>query len=136
MFVQRESGAFLAQCGPVHAFLLDEFDIHHYFDPQTAGRGLGQSQTTDIRFYQMELRADDLFLALPTLPGGWNENTLRDVRGQKLATLRRRFLGEAGAELEAVLVAAQPGSGELRLRADREQNLLKDMADGYFQAQG
>lgn len=121
MFVQRENGAFLAQCGPVHAFLLDEFDIHHYFDPQTAGRGLGQSQTIDIRFFQMEMRTDDLFLALPTLPDGWNENTLRDARGQKLATLRRRFLAEAGADLEAVMLAAQPGSGEFLLLATHQE---------------
>lgn len=121
MLVQRENGSFLAQCGPSHGFLLDEFDIQHFFDPQNAGRGLGLSQTTDIRFYQIEIRADDLFLAMPALPEGWNEDTLRNVRGQKLATLRRRFLGQAGAELEAVLLAAQPGKGEFHLLSSHKE---------------
>jgi len=121
MLVQRESGSFLAQCGPTHGFLLDEYDIQHFFDPQTAGRGLGLSQTTDIRFFQIELSEDDLFLAMPTLPEGWNEDTLRNVRGQKLATLRRRFLGQAGAELQAVMIAAQTGSGEFKLLSSPQE---------------
>ena len=108
----------LAQCGPVQAFLLGD-DIQHYFDPQTAGRGLGLSQTTDIRFYQFDLTEGDFLLLLPELPGGWDETTFQGVRGQKLETLRRRFLGEAGADLQAVLLAARPGEG-LRLISGQE----------------
>jgi len=121
MLVERENGSFLAHCGPTHGFILNEFDIQHYFDPQTAGRGLGLSQTTDIRFFQIELNEDDLFLAMPTLPEGWNEDTLRNVRGQKLATLRRRFLGQAGAELQAVMIAAQSGTGDFQLLSSGQE---------------
>lgn len=114
MFSLGERRATLAQCGPVQAFLLGA-DIQHYYDPQTAGRGLGLSQSTDIRFYQIELAPGDVLLLLAELPGGWDEKTLQDVRGQKLETLRRRFMGEAGANLQAVLLAAQPGEGLLVL---------------------
>jgi hypothetical protein len=130
VLVQREQGSYLAQCGPVHAFLLDEFDIQNFFDPQRSGRGLGLSQTTDIRFSQIELRPGDLFLAMPSLPEGWNENTLKDVRGQKLATLRRRFLGHAGADLQAVLLAAQTGPGDMRLlSAQQSEGALEEAVD-------
>ncbi len=118
MFSLGERRATLAQCGPVQAFLLGA-DIQHYYDPQTAGRGLGLSQATDIRFYQLELAQDDLMVMLPQLPNGWEEKTLQDVRGQKLETLRRRFLAEAGANLQAVLLAAQPGDG-LRVISGQE----------------
>lgn len=110
MFSLGERRATLAQCGPVQAFMLGT-DIQHYYDPQTAGRGLGLSQATDIRFYQFEFAEGNFFLLLPELPSGWGEKTLQEVSGQKLETLRRRFLGEAGANLQAVLLAAQPGEG-------------------------
>jgi hypothetical protein len=106
----KEGRITLAQCGPVQAFLLGN-DIQHYFDPQTAGRGLGLSQTTDIRFHQIELELEDILLLVPELPSGWGEKTLQGVKGQKLDILRRRFLSEAGPDLQAVLLAAQPGKG-------------------------
>lgn len=118
LFSIREDRATLAQCGPVQAFLLGA-DIQHFYDPQNAGRGLGLSQAVDIRFYQIELAQGDHLLLLPQLPGGWSERTLQDVRGQKLDTLRRRFLGESGADLQAVLLSAQPGSG-LRVLTGQE----------------
>ena len=110
MLSTRDNRVTLAQCGPVQAFLLSG-DIEHLYDPEAAGRGLGLSQHTDIRFHQIELSQGDLMLLFPQLPGGWGEKTLQDVRGQKLDTLRRRFLAEAGPDLQAVLLAAQPGDG-------------------------
>ncbi|MQC26817.1 MAG: hypothetical protein DWG76_05130 [Chloroflexi bacterium] len=117
MLAVRGERVFLAQCGPAHAFLIGAGDIQHFYDPQTAGRGLGLSQTTDIRYYQTEVKEDDLLLAMPALPAGWSETTFLDVRNQKLATLRRRFLAQAGTDLEAVLLAAKPGTGTVRLMA-------------------
>lgn len=121
MLALNEQRAILAQCGPVHAFLLSGGEIRHFFDPQNAGRGLGLGQTTDIRFFQSELEETDLFLAMNKLPSGWNQKTFSDVQGQKLATLRRRFLGQAGTELRAVLLSAAAGSGELKLLASGQE---------------
>lgn len=115
----REQRVTLAQCGPVQAFLLGD-DIQHFFDPQLAGRGLGMGQTTDIRFFQFEMEPGQYLMLLPELPSGWNEKTLSEVRGQKLSTLRRRFLSEAGAELRAVLVSAQAGKPKLHLLSGLE----------------
>jgi hypothetical protein len=110
LFSLGERRATLAQCGPVQAFMLGA-DIQHFYDPQSAGRGLGLSQSTDMRFYQVELVLGDVLLLIPELPSGWSEKTLQDVRGQKLDTLRRRFLGEAGPSIQGILVSAQPGKG-------------------------
>lgn len=115
----REQRVTLAQCGPVQAFLLGDA-IQHFFDPQLAGRGLGMGQTTDIRFFQFEMQPGQFLLLLPELPNGWNEKTLSEVRGQKLSTLRRRFLSEAGADLRAVLVSAQAGKATLHMLSGTE----------------
>ncbi len=120
MLSVREDRATLAQCGPLQAFLLDSDGIQHFYDPPAAGRGLGLSNNTEIRFYQFELRLNNFVLLLSQLPSGWNEKTLLDVTGQKLSTLRRRFLSEAGPNLQAALIAAQPGSGGLSLLSSLE----------------
>ncbi len=111
----REDRATLGQSGPLQAFLLDDGSIQHFYDPPASGRGLGLSKNVDVRFYQSELKAGSILLLLSDLPTGWNEKTLSDVSGQKLSTLRRRFLSQAGPDLRAALIAAQPGSGRLSL---------------------
>lgn len=128
MLSTRDNRVTLAQCGPVQAFVLGG-DIQHLYDPQAAGRGLGLSQHTDIRFHQIELNQGDLMLLFPQLPSGWGEKTLQDVRGQKLDTLRRRFLAEAGPDLQAVLLATQPGDG-LRLISPQEME-TREPAQGH-----
>ena len=109
----REGRITLAQCGPVQAFLLSGEEPHHFYDPQAAGRGLGLGQNTDIRFFQFDLQPEQLILLLAELPATWTEKTLTDTRGQKLGTLRRRFLSEAGPDLKAVLLASQAGKGQM-----------------------
>lgn len=120
MAVVEDERVLLAQCGPMHGFLLDGERIEHFYDPQGAGRGLGLSQRADIRFFQTELRLGAALLAVSGVPSGWNEQTLLGVHGQALASLRRRFLSQAGPELSAALLATQPGKGNFHVVAGRE----------------
>ncbi|MBX3005466.1 MAG: hypothetical protein KF821_06520 [Anaerolineales bacterium] len=117
----REERVTLAHAGPQHAFRLNQ-TIQHFYDAPAAGRGLGLSSQTEIRFFQTELAAADCFLLVSEIPGGWNEKTLMGASGQKLSTLRRRFLSEAGQELRAVMLLAQPGSGRLSLMTSFEDS--------------
>lgn len=126
----REGRITLAQCGPVQAFLLGAEEPRHFYDAQAAGRGLGLSQNTDIRFSQFDLQPDQLILLLAELPATWTEKTLLDTRGQKLGTLRRRFLSEAGPSLRAGMLAAQAGTGQLRLLAGAEVETTTSASQG------
>jgi hypothetical protein len=119
LIVQREDRMILGLCGPVHAFLLTAEGIQHFFDAANAGRGLGLSRTTELRFFQATFQPDDILLCLPQLPSGWDERTFQGVHGQKLATLRRRFLSEAGDELQAALILGERGPGEVRILSTR-----------------
>lgn len=115
----REERVTLAQAGAQHAFQLNE-GIQHFYDAPAAGRGLGMGSQADIRFYQTELTAGDCLLLAPDIPGTWNEKTLAEVSGQKLSTLRRRFLSQSGEQLRAVLVMAQPGANHISLMTSFE----------------
>ncbi len=45
----REDRLYLAQCGPVHAYLLAESEVRHINDPQPTRRGLGLGRLTNGR---------------------------------------------------------------------------------------
>ncbi len=111
----REDMLFMAQCGPAHGFLMTRAGIEHLHDPETSGRGLGVARTPQIRFFQTPLSPGALLLFVPKLPAGWNSATFREVVGRPLGYAARRFLDDAGTDLQAVLIEARPGNGQLAL---------------------
>ena len=113
--VIRDNVLYMAQSGPAHGFLLSPGHIDHWHDPQTSGRGLGLSRTAPVRYFQSSLEPGNLLLVTAELPKEWNDTTIKGAHGQALASLRRRFLGQAGHELSAILVEAQAGQGQLSL---------------------
>lgn len=111
----RDERLYLAHSGAWHGFLLGGEQFQHFYDPQGAGRGLGASRMTPIRFYQAELKPGTLLVVTPELPGGWNEETLSGEVGLNSTTLARRLLSDAGSDLTALVLEARVGSGEIKL---------------------
>jgi hypothetical protein len=105
----------IAQSGLPHAYLLSSSGVEHVHDLQLAGNGLGLSRTTHIRFSQMDLQANDAIVITIQPPASWTNETLSKLRSLGPESLRRRLLSQAGDNLDAFLLHAQPGSGELRL---------------------
>jgi hypothetical protein len=113
----RGDQMYMAQSGPVHAFVLASEPVQHLYDPQLSGRGLGLSRTTPIRYFRANLQpGDSLLLAVNPAPA-WNAGTLSGARGQSLESIRRRLVSRNDLELNAVLVQFQPGAGKVRWRA-------------------
>jgi hypothetical protein len=113
--VLREKQLYLAQSGPVHAFMVQQEDIRHLFDPQVSGRGLGLSRTTPIRYYLTELGSGDVLLAANQPSPTWTAGTLRGIHGQGPESLRRRLARGRDGNLNALLVQARPGTGKINL---------------------
>lgn len=111
----RDEMIFMAQSGPAHGFLITRTGIEHLYDPQASGRGLGLSRTPPVRYFQTELTPGALLLFTPKLPTGWNSATFRDVAGRPLGHAARRFLDDAGPDLQAILLEARPGAGNIHL---------------------
>ena len=107
----REDRLYLAQCGPVHAYLLAESEVRHINDPQPARRGLGLGRTAPIYYAQTSLSADDLLL-VNHQPLAGDEVVLAGQRGQGLEGLRRRLLSLVENELACLLVQAKVGPGK------------------------
>jgi hypothetical protein len=113
--VLRAERLSLAQSGPVHAFVITTAEARHYHDPQLAGRGLGLARTTSIRYFQVDLQVNEALVITPEQPAGWTTTTVQSAQSQGPEGLRRRLLSQAGTNLSAALLQAQPGTGQLRL---------------------
>ena len=115
MIVIRGDHLYMSQSGSSHGFLMTAESIEHIYDAQTASQGLGVGHNPQIQFFQTPLAEGMLLLITPKVPSGWNASTLQGAFGQPLKVLRRRFLGQAGTDLKAVVLEASLGSGELKL---------------------
>jgi hypothetical protein len=115
LLVAREQHVTLGQTGPIHVFFLSPTESKHIYDTQVAGRGLGTSRSTPIRFSQMEIGAGGLILLSPAPPPTWTAANLKGSHALRLDLLHNQLLEQAGPDLTAVLVKVQPGEGRLHL---------------------
>lgn len=113
--VEREGQLYLGMCGPMHALVVTPQEVQACHDADSAGRGLGLSRTTPLRFYHAALPAGSYVLLTSQPPAPWTPCALQGTHSQGLESLRRRLLSQAGPELNAVLVQAIEGSGKMRL---------------------
>lgn len=113
--VVRGRQLYLAQSGPAHAFLLAADKTEHVYDPDTAGRGLGLSRTTSLKYFQASLEPNDTLLLATQVDPTWTKNTLVGMHGQGPESLRRRLMGKASTDLNAVLIQVKPGKGQAQL---------------------
>jgi hypothetical protein len=106
---------YLLQSGPSHAYIITVEGTRQLYDPASAGRGLGLSRATTLRFHQAELNPGDVLIVSPNPPMTWNTTTLRNMHGLSIGDLYRRLQRRAAGDLEAVLLLTKPGKGDLRL---------------------
>lgn len=114
--VLHEEMLYLAHCGPVHSFVVNAQTVEHYHDPQGAGRGLGISRTTAVRFYRCAFQAGDLALLCVKPPQNWSRQTLLGSAQLSLDNLRRRLLVQPDENLGFVMLRTRKGTGELQVR--------------------
>jgi len=107
--VIRDERIYLAQSGPIHAFLIQNDDVQHFHDAQSSNRGLGLGRTTPIHYFQSSYQADDSLLLAAEPPLTWNVSSLKGLHNQGLESLRRLLMNQAGPELNAVLIKSHAG---------------------------
>jgi hypothetical protein len=112
--VLKDERLTLGFCGPTHAYLVQAEETQHLHDPQSAGRGLGLTRSTSIRFLQATLKPNDILVMTPLPPASWKPATLQNIHGQGIESLRRRLLAQVGPNLNAFVAYAQAGTGKLR----------------------
>jgi hypothetical protein len=118
--VVRDKTLYIGQSGPTHALILKGSEMkagkeaRHIFDPHLAGRGLGISRTSPIRFTQAELEPGDALLLTSQPPDSWTVDALQNVYRLGKDNLLRRLFDQSDDNMQALLILIQPGTGKLQ----------------------
>jgi hypothetical protein len=102
----------MLQSGPTHIYKLDSEAVTHTFDPALSGKGLGLSQAATIYFTQTELHPGDRLVFSGKPPAGW-DGALNQVEHDSPEATRRRLFSLSRDDLNAVLIQAREGTGNL-----------------------
>ena len=113
--VLRSDRLWLAQSGPSHVFAVTTEDAQHLYDLSLAGRGLGLSRTTRVRFSQFDLDINDGLILTPQPQGGWTAATLHNAKKQGPGHIRRYLLTQSTPHAEGVLIQVQKGTHKIHL---------------------
>lgn len=112
--VLRNNRLYLAQCGPVQAYLFSARGMENFYDLQGVSRGLGLGRTTPIYYTQADLQANDALLLCPAPPTAWND-VLPGLSRQNLEIMRRALVSQSGPDLNAILIQFLPGKGKITM---------------------
>jgi hypothetical protein len=110
----RDNQCTLVSSGPTHVFVLSQSGSRHVFEPAVSGKGLGLNQATTVHYSQTALQAGDRLLFCGKVPSAW-ENALDDAAPASLDSTRRRLTTLTSEDLNAVLIQATEGAGNLTL---------------------
>jgi hypothetical protein len=109
----RGTQLFLLLSGPMHAFTSTAGETRHIHDPALSGRGLGLSQALTAYFAQVDLLPGERLLLCSQAPQAWLSALSTEREGGSLEAVSRRLMALAGAEVNAALIQAEAGSGQL-----------------------
>ncbi len=107
--VMRGSLAYIAHAGPTHTIHLSNGSAADYYDPSSAGRGLGASRSVPLRFFQTTLAEGDGLLLVTDPPESWPD-ALAGLSARDGAAL----LARAPEGLRGGLLRFENGSGQVR----------------------
>lgn len=126
--VARGETLSLGHSGPVHAYVTGGGqEVHHYFDPQSGGRGLGLSRQVGIRYFQTNLQAGAMLVLSHQPAAEWQVESMA-AASQTPDALRRLLAAAPDPDLNAILVVPQPGSGKITVFRARTAPAAVDMA--------
>lgn len=111
--ILHENSLFIAHSGPTHTYLIRGNEVEDFTDSNMNDRGLGMNKGVTPRFYQAELRSDDLIILCPEPPSAWSDQILAGASTLNLEALRRRLLNQAGSNMQAQVIRFIEGKGQV-----------------------
>lgn len=113
--VLHGSTIYIAQSGPAHTFIIGQDGVQDYFDPDSAGRGLGTSRTASVRFYRAGLNPGDRILFCAKPPAHLSVKNLTGSLTAGLELFIPWLLGRTADQPRFLLLQANRGKGLLNL---------------------
>ena len=111
--VLRGKQIFVVHAGDTQSFSLGKTGIQTFYEPYTAGHGLGVSRSVQLSYFQAEVDPGDLLIFCPDPPQSWSTGTLEDIARLPLGQIRSRILDPSISDLQAVLLQFRKGKGRI-----------------------
>jgi len=113
--VLRGKQIFVIHAGETHSFSLGKKGIQHFYEPFTAGRGLGVSRTVQLSYFQADVDPGALLIFCPHPPESWSSSLLDEISRLPLGQIRRRIMrpDQDVIDLRAVLIQFRRGRGRI-----------------------
>jgi hypothetical protein len=108
----RDTQCIFSICGPMQAYIFNQNETRHVFEPAVSGKGLGSSQIVNIHYAQADLNVGDLILLCGKVPNAW-ATPLKEIKPAALDTMRRRLTSLTTEDLNAVLIQSVLGNNEI-----------------------
>ena len=128
----RRHSLYVVQSGAVHAYVLTQQGLQHFYDASQTDRGLGLSRSPSLRYYQADLGQGGYLIMTDNPPATWTEDQIFQGELPNLDQLRRRLLNQAPAEFRLDLVEITPGDGRITIAPP---SLRKGQAEKELEAQ-
>ncbi len=130
----REAQVTLLLSGPMHVFALGTNGSKHISEA-LSGKGLGLNPAPSYYFSQVSLEPNDRLVFCNKVPLSW-DSALKDSSPASLEATRRRLMTMIVEDVNAVLLQATSGAGELTmLRLPPEEKVAasapRDLAGGH-----
>jgi hypothetical protein len=117
--VLRGVNCTMLQAGPTHVYRIGNEAMQHTHDPALSGKGLGLSQAVTSYFTQTELHPGDRLIFSAKPPVQWERALGEELRPSQIEMTRRWLISLSKEDVNAVLVQAREGTGNLTvLRAE------------------
>ena len=111
----HEKKLFVGLSGPFYAYLISENQNKSVFEPDFSELRLGQVEDVPITFHQVDFQANDTLLVAALPSPAWDSGFLSGLFGQGPESIRRRLFSSADPDLNALLIQAKAGKGNIYL---------------------
>lgn len=120
----REAQCIFSISGPMQAFVFNQNESRHVFEPSVSGKGLGSSQNINIHYAQADLTVGDQLLFCGRVPHAW-VTPLKENKLSSFDSMRRRLTTITNDDLNAILIQTTDGIGNINFLT-KEEKLLEE----------
>lgn len=121
----REAQCIFSISGPMQAFVFNQNESRHIFEPSVSGKGLGSSQNINLHYAQADLSAGDQLLFCGRVPQAWL-TPLKENKLSSFDSMRRRLVTITNDDLNAILIQTTDGIGDINVLTKEEKLLDAD----------
>jgi hypothetical protein len=115
LMVLKKETVYFAVCGAGNGILAAKNDVIQAVDEENSGRGLGLTQSINVRFNQKTVENGDALVFVNETPDFWTREQFTGAASLTNEALYRRLFAPGIGEAQGVMIRFREGSGKVTL---------------------